>query len=120
MVIVSCSGKFHAFALAEQLERLALLEGLYTSFSARKNTWVKNFNIRMDSEQIPVHKIHTNLWVAAGLKLYKHPPYWNDIFDQWVARQLRENRAEYKLFIGWSGMSLHSIRTAKGEYSQVR
>lgn len=110
-MIVSCSGKFHAFALAEQLYKHELLDRLYTSYSSIKNPLAKYLVSRRDKENIPKSNIVTFLPVAFGLKLIKIPWFWNELFDKWVAYKIRKSDAD--IFIGWSGMSLHSIKAAK-------
>jgi glycosyltransferase involved in cell wall biosynthesis len=110
-VIVSCSGKFHAFALAEQLERFGMLEKLYTSYSSIKNPFAKFLVSRRDKELIPKSKVSTFLPIAIGLKIIKKPFFWNELFDRWVAYKIKRSNAD--VFIGWSGMSLNSIQAAK-------
>ncbi|MEQ8909262.1 MAG: glycosyltransferase family 4 protein [Vicingaceae bacterium] len=110
-VIVSCSTKFHAFALAEQMEKHCILECFFTSYSSIKNPIAKHFISRRDREKIAPQNIATNLLIAVGIKLYKNPFFWNSLFDRWVARQIKHSSAD--IFIGWSGMSEYSIRAAK-------
>lgn len=112
-VIISCSGKFHAFALAEQLERHGMLYTLYTSYSSIKNPLAKYLVSRRDKEHISKSKIKTFLPVAFGLKLIKKPFFWNELFDLWVAWRIKQSNAD--VFIGWSGMSLHSIKAAQAK-----
>lgn len=112
MVTVSCCSKLHAFALSEQLERHGLLNDLYTSYAYQKNTFLSRFVKRIDKENIPASRIKTNTFLAFPIKLlpgYAHR--WNELFDKWVASQLI--RSDSTVFIGWSGMSLNSIRAAK-------
>lgn len=112
MVTISCSGKFHAFALAEQLEKHHLLSGLYTSYAYQKNNWFRKMAGRVDKENIPVSKIHTAIPLAFPMKLFPANAYlWNHWFDKWVAG--RVNKKSGKVLIGWSGMSLEAIRKAK-------
>lgn len=110
-VVISCSGKFHAFALAEQLEKNGMLDTLYTAYSSIKNPVAKLLVSRRDKEKINKNKISTCLPIAFGMKLYKNPFFWNDLFDMWVAFNIR--RSDASVFIGWSGMSLHSLNAAK-------
>ena len=112
MVIVSCSTKFHAFNLSEQLERHSVLAGFYTTYAYQKNRWIRRFVSRVDKEVIPTPKIHTHIPLATMIKLRPNPFRWNTLFDSWVARNLRR-RSNYHTFIGWSGMSLESLRIAK-------
>ncbi|MFQ5446054.1 MAG: glycosyltransferase family 4 protein [Saprospiraceae bacterium] len=114
MTIVSCSGRFHAFALAEQLEKRGLLTGFYTSYAWQKNKLMRRLTSRIDKEKIPAEKIHTIIPVAAMMRLGTRPFVYNEIYDKWVAHNLN-HRKDYKVFIGWSGMSLNTIRKAKNE-----
>lgn len=114
MVIVSCSGKFHAFNLAEQLEQNNLLTGFYTSFVSFKNTYFSKFVKRQDKEIIPIDKVHTFLPTAFGIKFSNNHFFWNDLFDQYVAAEIKK-RDDFEVFVGWSGMALRSIRVAKAK-----
>jgi glycosyltransferase involved in cell wall biosynthesis len=112
MVTVSCIGKFHAFALAEQLERNGMLDELDTTYASGKNSLLKNLVRRIDKENIPAEKIHTNSLLAFPVKFWQSKIYiWNNLFDQWVAGRIKKGTS--RVFIGWSGMSLHSIRESK-------
>lgn len=112
MVTVSCSGKFHAFALAEQLDRHEILRTFYTTYANQKNTWAGRWVKRADKENINPRKIQTRLELAVLMKLQPEKSFrWNNLFDKWVSRQL--NGQPKGVFIGWSGMSLASILKAK-------
>ena len=112
MVIVSCSGKFHAFALAEQLQRHGILGGLYTTYAFQKNKIMRRFTSRVDRELIPPRKIQTNIPIAIKMKRGAQPFDTNEMFDKWVARKIARKN-DYNVFIGWSGMSLHAMKKAK-------
>lgn len=112
MVTISCSGKFHAFNLAEQLEQRGMLDAFFTTYAYRKNTLMRRFAGRVDREEVPVRKTHTALPLAVLMKTWPQPHLYNGWFDKWVAGKLEEQRNS-KVFIGWSGMSLHSLRRAK-------
>ena len=112
MVTVSCAGKFHAFALAEQLHRHDMLSYLLTTYAYQKNSMMRRFAGRVDKENIPIDKLKTYLPVAFGMKLHHDDHLWNDMFDKWAAgRTGKPNNG--KVFIGWSGMSLNAMRKAK-------
>lgn len=112
MVTVSCAGKFHAFALAEQLERHHMLSYLLTTYAYQKNTMMRKLAGRVDKENIPTEKLKTHLPVAFGMKLHRDDHMWNDLFDNWAATKTG-NPNNGKVFIGWSGMSLKAMRKAK-------
>ena len=112
MVTISCSGKLHAFALAEQMERHRLLDEFDTTYASFKNTFLHRYVKRTDKESIPVQKIQTNTVLAFPAKLWQTKSHvWNQFFDEWVARRLKKSLS--KVFIGWSGMSLVSMGVAK-------
>ena len=112
MVIVSASSKTHAFNLAEQIERNKSLDILFTTYAYNKNTIARKFVKRIDKELIPVDKIRTFILLAFPMVLFrKYAHAWNNLFDKWVAGNLRNSSS--RVFIGWSGMSLHSIIKAK-------
>lgn len=111
-VIVSCSGKFHAFSLAEQMEKQGLLASLFTSYAYQKNTCLRKYVKRLDKELIPVSKIRTNNLLAFPIKLLPGSGYiWLDLYDRWVASQIKKDNS--RIFIGWSGMSLNAIKASK-------
>jgi glycosyltransferase involved in cell wall biosynthesis len=112
MVSIAASSKLHAFNLAEQMERKKALDNLFTTYAYSKNTIARNFVKRIDKEEIPKEKIKTFILLAAPIRLFpRYAHIWNEIFDRWTAAQLK--RSDSKVFIGWSGMSLKSMRQAK-------
>ncbi len=113
-VVVSCSGKFHAFALVEQLEKNGVEVTFFTSYSSIANPFFIRFAKRIDKEIINPKSIKTNIIFAILLKIFRRSPQVvNNLFDLWVSRNLRKLNAD--VFIGWSGMSLNSIKVAKSK-----
>lgn len=110
--IVSCSGKFHAFALAEQLHKRGALTGLYTTYAWQKNALMRRFAGRVDKENISAEYIRTNIPLAVLLKTRRYNFASNDLFDRWVAISIATRR-DYDIFIGWSGMSLRALNASK-------
>lgn len=109
MIAVSCSGKFHAFALAEQLEAHGMLGRLYTVYSYKKNTLLRHAVKRVDKENIPVDHISTFPLLAFPIRFFPDSAYiWNNYFDQWVSRMI--GKEQPRAIIGWSGMSLSSLK----------
>ena len=112
MVTISASTKLWAFPMAEQFEKHGLLDELITTYAYSKNTFARNFIRRKDKEEIPLDKIRTNILLALPIGMFRQVPYiWNEWFDRWASRKLKAGQS--RIFIGWSGMSLHSIRRAK-------
>ncbi len=112
MVSISASTKLWAFAMAEQFESRGLLDELITTYAYSKNTIARRFIRRTDREKIPPEKIRTNIYLAVLIgKFRSFPHIWNDVFDRWAATKLQPGSG--RVFIGWSGMSLHTIKRAK-------
>lgn len=112
MILIAAGAKFWAFSMAEQFEIHGRLTGLFTTFHEKKNPAFARFIKRRDDEEITLDKIHTAPLLAIPMRLRpKNAFLWNDWFDRWVASQIQKQEA--KFFIGWSGMSLRSLRAAK-------
>jgi glycosyltransferase involved in cell wall biosynthesis len=119
MVRLSCSVKLHSFYLAEQLDKRGLLDKFYTVYHSRKDRITALFNHRRDLEQIHLDKLKTFPFIAPLIR-FGNPPYINNqIFDNLVARDLVKSNGSYNTFVGWSGMSIASIRQAKDEGKSV-
>lgn len=112
MVVLTCLTKFHAFALAEQLENKKLLTCFLTSYAYQKNIWFRRLAKRVDKENISPGKIKTNILSAIRTKIIKDDFSNMENFDRWAASKL-PNYPKAKVFIGWSAMSLNSILVAK-------
>jgi glycosyltransferase involved in cell wall biosynthesis len=113
-VVVSCSGKFHAFALVEQLQKNGVDVVFFTSYSSIVNSFFKIIARRQDREVIDPKSIRTNLIIAFAIKLFRSKPQVaNDLFDKWVSSKIKKMNAD--IFIGWSGMSLKTLEVAKGK-----
>lgn len=106
-VIVSCGGKFHAFHLAEQLDKRGYLHRLITSYYSQKDKWFPRF--RKDGEKIDPQKVITNIFPEIISRVFNLNYYALEFFDGWA----REQIDKCDLFIGWSGYSLHSLRRTK-------
>jgi len=112
MLILSCITKFHAFQVAEQLQKNNQLERFYTTYAAQKNPFWKAFLKRLDDEEISPDRLRTNIPLAIAKKTFPGPNwYWNRLFDQWVAHNL--GGENFDVFMGWSGMSMLALQTAK-------
>ncbi len=115
MVSISGSTKLWAFILAEQFEKKNCLDHLFTTYAYNKNTLARYLVKRIDKEEIPVDKIRTNILLAFPIILFPFKIHiWNDLFDQWAAIQLK--KSDSRVFIGWSGMSLYSLKQAKKKH----
>ena len=115
-VTVSCPTKFHAFHLAEQLDKRGCLHKFITIFYNKKRGWLPE--LRRDEENIDPNKVITNILPAffRGLNLVpgiKNLTNWDyylvQAFDCWARSQVDK----CDIFVGWSGMSLHTLRKAK-------
>jgi glycosyltransferase involved in cell wall biosynthesis len=115
---VSCSTKLHSFQLAEQLAKRSSLDKLYTSFHSQVNVYFKRIVKRRDHELIPVKLVKTFPYLAFLIKLTSRPFEANHHFDRIVSSQLKKD-SRYDLFIGWSGMSLLSMKQARKDGKKV-
>ncbi len=116
-VSISCGGKFHAFNLAEQLDKRGYLHKLITPFYSQNRGWLPEF--RKDKEQINPNKVITNIFPEIMNKGFSKIPIirnwteWNyyslELFDNWAKNQIDQ----CDLFVGWSGYSFRSLQKAK-------
>jgi glycosyltransferase involved in cell wall biosynthesis len=112
MVNVSCPTKFHSFQLSEQLERRDILHKFFTVYHQKKNPILSRFNNRRDNEIISINKI-ISFPLLALLYQYDSDSFRNNnLFDSFVKKHLASH-PDYRVFIGWSGMSLKSMKQAK-------
>ena len=105
-VSVMCLKKFHAFNLAEQLNKHDSLKHLYTSFYGKFGSKQNNHNIN-----IPSDRVRTNPFLA--LLSYGYNPFsdlwvWNK-FGEWAAKHIRDE----DIVISWGLSALPIIREAK-------
>ena len=110
-IIVSCSGKFHAFALAEQLNKYNVLKKFYTSYAHQKFSYLGHFSPRFDNENIEPRRISCNLKFLLNSKISNNEFQLNSEFDINVANKIK--KLDYDFFIGWSGMSINSLKVSK-------
>ena len=113
-IIISCLTKFHAFNLAEQINKNKSLQCFYTSYAYQKNLIFRFFTKRIDKENIPKSKIRTNIIISALVKTLNFDYFIVQIFDLWVSTMLRF-QPKFDFFIGWSSMSLKSMKVAKSK-----
>ena len=112
-VIVSCPTKFYSFDLAEQLNKNHLLTNFYTIYFTPKNKITSVFNKRIDKENINLELVKTIPYLSLFYRLPVNDFYRNELFDRLVAMYLSFHQNNYKIFIGWSGISFNSMLKAK-------
>ena len=104
-VTVCCPTKFHAFYLAEQLNKHHALRKLYTSYYGRWGKKVNNLNI-----EVPTDKVSTNL--ASAFLFYGYP-IGSELFrfrnfGRWVAKQITDEN----IVVSWGLSALPIIERA--------
>jgi glycosyltransferase involved in cell wall biosynthesis len=108
--IISVGGRFHAFNLAQQLEKRRALKKLITSYPKFE---VKKYGIPPEKiGSVLIKEILERGWrqLPAFLHNIYNPQYLiHEIFDKSVSYCLESA----DLFVGWSSFSLHSLRKAK-------
>ena len=117
-VIISSLTKFHAFHLAEQLDKHGYLQKIITSNYSQKSPFFQKF--KKDSEKINPEKAITNIFpILIGTLLSKIPlincfDYSSKLFDKWALTQLDE----CDVLVVWSNVATHVLKAAK-YYSAV-
>jgi glycosyltransferase involved in cell wall biosynthesis len=111
MVTISCLTKFHAFALAEQMNKNNCLTLFHTGFAGQSFPWLAKYSSRLDSEKIESSRIITHPVLGLAAKGIPHDYFWLGKFDLMVSKSLKFDSSA--VFVGWSGASLESIRKAK-------
>ena len=115
-VIVSCSAKFHAFNLAEQLYKRGYLHKLLTAFYSKKRYCL--LELRKDKEDIDPKKVITNIFPTFINVLLSRMPFFktldpeqlsNKLFDNWAKSQIDK----CDILVAWSNAALRSIKRAK-------
>lgn len=112
MVRISCSTRFHAFALAEQMHRLEMLDRFYTLYYSQKNTLFNKLHKRQDKEIIPVEKVTSFPLFLPVFYKWKDRYKRGIVYDWLVAQQLKKND-DYTFLISWSSKSLISGKIAQ-------
>lgn len=104
-VLISVSGRFHAFDLAKQLDRYNLLYKINTTYPAFK---VQEWGISKG-------KIHSNLYIELINRLI--PKKFKKTAENFIgSMQAISNKRfinQSDVFIGWSGSSLEALLEAK-------
>jgi glycosyltransferase involved in cell wall biosynthesis len=118
MIRLSCSVKLYAFNVAEQFDRKNVLGKFYTIYHSQKDFITAAFNARKDTERIGLDRIQTFPYLAPLTKFRNDPYSTNVLFDSLVTKHLKKDK-DYSIFIGWSGMSLRSMKQAKQDGKKV-
>jgi glycosyltransferase involved in cell wall biosynthesis len=111
-VCVSTISRFHAFSLAEQLQKRGCLERLLVSWF-NPETIAKGYDID------PGRVKHNILFYGLDRLPYKLRPLRRfardfqylaaEMFDRWAARRV----PDCEVYVGWSGYSLRGLRQAR-------
>ncbi len=111
-VCVSSITRFHAFSLAEQLQRRKCLERLLVSWF-NPETIAKGYDINPDrvTRNILFYGIDRLPFKLSFLRRYAADCQWlaAEWYDRWAARHL----PNCEIFVGWSSYSLRALRRAK-------
>jgi glycosyltransferase involved in cell wall biosynthesis len=109
-ITISVKGRFHAFDLAREIQRLGYLNRMITSYPAYKAV---KYGVERDKVQ--------SLFIYEGDRVWRRAPRFvkgrfypqhlvSDLFDLHASRHVPEDT---DIFVGWSSSSLHSLRRAK-------
>ncbi len=110
-VVVSVLGRFHAFDLARELERLGALDRLITSYP---KFFAKKLGISPDSvtSLLPCEVYKRTLKKLPEDHRVTFENSANSLFDRLSALALPK---ELDVFVGWSGCSLRALRRARAK-----
>lgn len=110
-ITLSVKGRFHAFNLAEQIQKNGFLQRLITTYPSFE---VKKYGIRKDLiKSLFVHEVLVRIWRKSSKTFkvkYNFEYLLKELFDLNVAINIKKND---DIFVGFSSNSLHSIRKAK-------
>ncbi|MCM3544957.1 glycosyltransferase family 4 protein [Priestia megaterium] len=110
-VSISVKGRFHAFYLAEQLQKQNLLNQIITSYP--KFETIKYGVEKNKINSLVLHELGDRIWrkIPQNLKGRPHNSYLlRELFDINASYKLKNNS---DIFVGWSSNCLHSLRKAK-------
>jgi len=107
-VLVSTPGIFHAFQLANQLQKRDYLDRIITGYPKfLLSKW--RLNVKKEKiESVPIQVLR-HPFSAIGLDKNIIKYLLAEIFDKCVSKKI----GEVDIFVGFSGFSLHSIKKAK-------
>ena len=110
-IIVSAAGRFHAFYWAEQLQKRGYLHKMIAGYyNPRRNAK----GVQIDPSRVVSNGLPDILayMFRKFLKRYINVNmdwYFMEYYDHWASRQVEP----CDILVGWSGLSLHTIRQAK-------
>jgi glycosyltransferase involved in cell wall biosynthesis len=109
-ISISVGGKFHAFYLAEQLQKKNFLTQLITSYPSFEVT-KSGINSTFITSLVLKELLQRGYGKLPQIIQRKYNPQYliSDIYDKNASRHLRS----CDLFVGWSGFSLHTLDKAK-------
>ncbi len=108
-VAISVLGRFHAFNLAQQLQKRDALAQLVTSYPRFKAV---EYGVRgeMVFSLVWLEAMQRAWWKTGLNARWNSQCFFSSLYDSRAARALRPGA---DLFVGWSGSSLKSLRRAK-------
>lgn len=110
-VSLAVYGRFHAFNLAQQLQKQNALHSIITTYPNYK---VTEFGIQSDFIESLIHlEILSRSWSKLSTILgndFNSQLFWLEWFDRDVSKKLS---GDFDIFVGWSGACFESFRRAK-------
>ncbi len=106
-VVISTFAKFHAFELAQQMQRKGLLSRLFTTYPAAR-TGLPREKVTSLLALEGLERASRNL-LRPGHLMAKRHYLLREAYDRFVATQIPDDG---EVFVGWSGCSEHAIHCA--------
>ena len=111
-VIIACRTRFHAFSVAEQLQKRGILTKFLTTVKITERSLFRYVTNRRDYEEISRNNIF-QLYFLIPIALILNNRINNILFDLIVSIYLLLNKKKYDVFHGWSGMCFYSCKIAR-------
>ena len=111
-VTVSCAGRFHAYDMSAQFQRMGILHHLITSYPKQMVTrfGINNNNVTSLILWEMINRGVSKWKSFSGMNGCQFQPMINDLFDMMAVRHLSP---ETNIYIGWSSKSERGLIKAK-------
>lgn len=118
-VIISAGGRFHAFRLAQQLNRFGKLHTLFTfDYTKSDHAIIPQANVHSVTSCKLFNQLITRLQLTRFIDKNRLNIIKDNAFDYLVSKQLQKNDA-YDLFVVWAHYGLKSMPVARARNAKI-
>ncbi|MBU4269750.1 glycosyltransferase family 4 protein [Candidatus Dependentiae bacterium] len=112
-VVIAAGGRFHAFHLAHQLEKIGVLKRLYTgSYSDIDKKYVSKKFIINNNNFSRINFLFSKLRFYKYLNKSKLHRFQDNVFDNWLSKNILKEK-EIDIFVGWANYFYKSLNNIK-------